>query len=80
MIIRPMDDALIGLVALNLTESVTYDAYRGLLERYGSVRKALRAPAGDLATIPGIGWKTAAKLRSTATRPSRRSNRPATST
>ncbi len=59
-----MEDSLIGLVALNLTESVTYDAYHGLLERYGSVRKALRAPAGDLATIPGIGRKTATKLRS----------------
>ena len=51
------------MVALNLTESVCYDAYRALVETYGSVRKALAAPERDLACIPGFGRKTAKKLR-----------------
>ena len=59
-----MDDALIGLVSLNLTESVTYDTYRALLERYGSVSKALVAPETELASFPGIGRQAAKKLRS----------------
>ncbi len=58
-----MDDSLIGLVALNLTESITYDAYRALVEQFGSVRHALAAPRRELAAVPGIGRKTAAKLR-----------------
>jgi len=61
-----MDDSLIGLVVLNLTESVTYDAYRALVDRYGSVRKALAAPESDLASVPGIGRAAAKKLRSLA--------------
>ncbi len=58
-----MDDALIGLVSLNLTESVTYDTYRALVEHYGTVRKALAAPQRDLASFPGVGPKTAKRLR-----------------
>ena len=58
-----MNDSLIGLVALNLTEAVTYDAYRALVERYGSVRKALAAPASELTDVPGVGNKTAKRLR-----------------
>jgi DNA processing protein len=63
VIIPPMNDSLIGLVALNLTEAVTYDAYRALIERYGSVRKALAAPVSELTGVPGIGPKTAKRLR-----------------
>ncbi len=59
-----MDNSLIALVALNLAESVTYDAYQALIEAYGSVRKALAAPERDLAQFPGIGKKTAKKLHS----------------
>ncbi len=51
-------------MALNLTESVTYDAYRALVDRYGAVRKALTAPEADLAQIPGLGKKGAKKLLS----------------
>ncbi|MFO7900387.1 MAG: DNA-processing protein DprA [Planctomycetota bacterium] len=58
-----MDDSLIGLVTLNLTESVTYDAYRALADRFGSVRRALAAPRRELAAVPGLGPKTAAALR-----------------
>jgi DNA processing protein len=58
-----LDDALIGLVTLNLTESVTYDAYRALLDAHGSVRKALSASTSDLARVSGISPKTARKLR-----------------
>jgi len=57
-----VDDSLIGLVSLNLTESVTYDTYCALVETYGSVRKALAAPSHDLARFPGIGGKTAKRL------------------
>jgi len=58
-----VDDSLIGLVSLNLTESVTYDAYRALLDAHGSVRKALAAPERELAQFPGIGAKAAKRLR-----------------
>jgi DNA processing protein len=58
-----IDDALIGLVALNLTEAITYDAYRALLDRYGSVRRALVAPTSELTSVPGIGPKTAKRMR-----------------
>ena len=58
-----MDDSLIGLVALNLAESVSYDAYQALIEQYGSVRKALAATRRELAAVPGIGPKTARRLR-----------------
>ncbi len=58
-----MDESLIGLVALNLAESVTYDGYQALLGQYGSVRKALAARQGELAGLPGIGRKAAERLR-----------------
>ena len=59
-----VDDSLIGLVSLNLTESVTFDAYRALVDAYGSLRKALAAPERDLAQFPGINGKTAKRIRS----------------
>ena len=59
-----VEDSLIGFVALNLTESVTYDSYQAMLAQYGSVRKALCAPADELARLPGVGPKSAQKLRS----------------
>jgi DNA processing protein len=61
-----MNDTLIGLVALNLTEAITYDAYRALVEHYGTVRKALAAPQRELTEFPGIGPKTAKRLRELA--------------
>ncbi len=51
------------MVSLNLTESVTFDAYRALVDAYGSVRKALAAPERDLAQFPGISGKTAKRIR-----------------
>ena len=58
-----MDDALIGLVALNLTQTVTYEGYRALVERHGSLRRAFVAPVTELAAAPSVGPKNAKRLR-----------------
>lgn len=58
-----VDDSLIGVVALNLSEAVTYDTYVAMRAAYGSVRKALAAPQSELVRLPGIGQKTAKRLR-----------------
>ena len=57
-----MNDERTDLVALNLSEAVTYDTCRALVERYGSVAAALAAPERELAAFPGIGRKSAKRL------------------
>jgi len=62
-----MDQRLAAL-ALHLTPGVGPRLQTVLLERFGSAADVLKAPPSDLASVPGIGPKLLAKIRTAADR------------
>lgn len=57
-----MDHERRHILRLNLTGRVTLRQYRRIVERFGSVAEALRAPLAALAAVKGIGPDTAAAI------------------
>jgi DNA processing protein len=51
-----------ALIALNMVDQVGPVRLRRLLEAFGDARAVLRAPAGELLRVPGIGEETAHAL------------------
>jgi DNA processing protein len=52
----------LDLIRLNLTGRVGVRAWRRIVERFGSLAEALRAPLDRLAAVPGIGRDVAAAI------------------
>jgi DNA processing protein len=57
-----MSEDRVDLVRLNLTRRVGVRAYRRVVETFGSLASALKAPLKLLANVPGIGRDTAASI------------------
>ncbi len=51
-----------GWLRLHLTDQVGATTFARLLKRFGGVEQALEASAGHLASVPGIGIKTARRI------------------